>query len=514
MSPQLSSPAGERAPYFPVETLKSGDRPDGLETHQSPLKPTWVLYSSALVPLLQPLLYGWSTGQLNLSAFNNVDDCSAVPIAKGTCMMFPGHTKNQWTLAVCAWIVGGMLSCLVAGRLSDRYGRRSVMIANCLIIIISGSCIQASAPNIWSFMGGRMVSGIATGCATCVIPGYIGEISPPHLRSKLGVGFQIAVATGNFLVSTSFFLAESSTGWRFIAGFPMVFAGLFLLLSSFAVVESPVWLFSKNRTQEARFELVRLFGEEHCCAAEEWITSNHVDDDVEVGCADSHQASKDGPSISALFSPKMLLQLVTAIGVAGAQQLTGINAVFYYSSSLFKAAGISDDRIGIIAVSMVNMLPTLFSGMLAQRFGNYRLILCGMVGMFISAVGMTVALVTSTPVLAIVFTASYVAVFGSTLGALAWVVMAELFPNELRASGTSICVFCSWIFNLAVGVSYPYIAAAFGHFCFVPFIGSVAIFFSFIYTMVPDTSGKTCDEIQQEFRERRMKKIEQLAGYL
>jgi MFS family permease len=160
----------------------------------------------------------------------------------------------------------------------------------------------------------------------------------------------------------------------------------------------------------------------------------------------------------------------------------------------------------------VNVLPTLFSGMLAQRFGNYRLILCGMGGMFFSAIGMTVALVTSMPVLAIVFTASYVAVFGSTLGALAWVVMAELFPNDLRASGTSVCVFCSWVFNLAVGVAYPYIAAAFGHFCFVPFIGSVAIFFWFTYSMVPDTSGKTCDEIQQEFRKRRMMKIEQLTG--
>lgn len=492
--------------YEQVETPRIDDQASVVPS-VTPARPTWVLYSSVFVPLLQPLLYGWSTGQLNLLAFNDKDECRAVPIADGTCLMFPGHTTSQWTLAVCAWIVGGMVGCLFSGRFGDRYGRRAVMIFNCLIII-AGSCVQASATSIWVFIAGRLISGVATGCATCVIPGYINEISPPELRSKLGVGFQMAIATGNLLVSASFFVADSSTGWRVIAGFPMVFAGLFLALSSFAVVESPVWLLSKHRTAEAHYELARLFGEDHCSTAVHWITAAADVGDLEMsnGSDTSVELSEPQP-ISKLFAPEVVLQLVTAIGIAGAQQLTGINAIFYYSSNLFESAGISDDRVGIIAVSLVNVLPTLFSGVLAARFGNYRLILGGMIGMFVSAVGMTVALVTSAPAFAIVFTASFVAVFGSSLGALAWVVMAELFPNELRASGTSVCVFFSWIFNLVVGVSYPFIESRFSTYSFVPFIGSTAIFFVFVYSMVPDTSGKTCVEIQREFRERRLKKI-------
>lgn len=185
--------------------------------------------------------------------------------------------------------------------------------------------------------------------------------------------------------------------------------------------------------------------------------------------------------------------------MAGAQQLTGINAVFFYSSTLFEQAGISDDRIGIVAVNFVNVLPTMFCGVLAARLGNRKLILCGLTGMFISAVGITISLVASLPALAIVFTATYVTSFGSSLGSLAWVVMADLFPDDARAMGTSVCVGCSWLSNLTVGLSYPYIAAVLVNFSFTPFMCTVALSFLFVHMFVPDTSGKTIQEIQNEF---------------
>ncbi|KAG3133339.1 hypothetical protein PC128_g26348 [Phytophthora cactorum] len=202
----------------------------------------------------------------------------------------------------------------------------------------------------------------------------------------------------------------------------------------------------------------------------------------------------------------LIRQLLTAIGVAAAQQLTGINAVFFYSSSLFEQAGISDDRIGIVAVNFVNVLPTIFCGMLAARLGNRKLILYGLMGMFLSAVGITVSLVASLPALAIVFTACYVTTFGSSLGSLAWVVMADLFPDDIRAMGNSVCVGCSWLCNLAVGLGYPYIAAALVNFSFTPFMCTVTLSFLFVYMVVPETSGKTIQEIQDEFTARHQSK--------
>ncbi|KAF4128904.1 Sugar (and other) transporter [Phytophthora infestans] len=200
----------------------------------------------------------------------------------------------------------------------------------------------------------------------------------------------------------------------------------------------------------------------------------------------------------------LIRQLMTAIGIAGAQQLTGINAVFFYSSTLFQQAGIADERIGIVAVNFVNVLPTLFCGVIAARLGNRKLMFYGLAGMLLSAVGITASLVASLPALAIVFTATYVTAFGSSLGSLAWVVMADLFPDEARPMGNAVCVGCSWLSNLTVGLSYPYVAAALGDFSFTPFMCTVALSYVFVYLFVPDTSGKTMQEIQDEFNARQV----------
>ncbi|ETN18051.1 hypothetical protein PPTG_03767 [Phytophthora nicotianae INRA-310] len=468
-----------------------------------PIRPRWVLYANVLVSLLQPLQYGWSTTQLNLTTFNNQEECDARPVAPHTCLMFPGHTKAQWTMAVSAWILGGMIGALVIGRFSNKFGRKRIMMSNCLFMI-TGAVVQASASNIRMFIGGRVISGVASGGATAVIPGFISEISPPSLRNSLGVGFQIAITVGNLLVAITFFFFDTSSGWRLIAGFPIVLAILFLVLASFVMVESPTWLLMVGEHQLAERELARLFGEENVYLAKTWIKQDHP-----APQESEHTIPTTAPEASSfakLLSPTLIRQLLTAIGVAGAQQLTGINVVFFYSSTLFEQAGISDDRIGIVAVNFVNVLPTMFCGMLATRLGNRKLILYGLTGMFISAVGITVSLVASSPALAIVFTACYVTTFGSSLGSLAWVVMADLFPDDIRAMGNSVCVGCSWLCNLAVGLGYPYIAAALVNFSFTPFMCTVALSFLFVYTVVPETSGKTMQEIQDEFTARRLVK--------
>ncbi|GMF19449.1 unnamed protein product [Phytophthora lilii] len=481
----------------------------------APVRPRWVLFANVLVSLLQPLQYGWSTTQLNLTTFNNEEECDARPVAHGTCLMFPGHSKAQWTIAVSAWIVGGMIGALVCGRFSNKFGRKRIMMSNCLFMI-AGAVVQASASSMWMFISGRVISGIASGGATAVIPGFISEISPPNLRNSLGVGFQIAITVGNLLVAITFFIANTSSGWRYIAGFPVVLAVLFLVLAPFIVVESPAWLLMVGKQQLAERELARLYGEENVYLAKTWIKQDHPAQRVvstnEYAIPPQNTAvspTLDTPkpcNFAKLFSPMLIRQLLTAIGVAGAQQLTGINAVFLYSSTLFEQAGISDDRIGIVAVNFVNVLPTMFCGMLATRLGNRKLILYGLTGMFFSAVGITVSLVASLPALAIVFTACYVTTFGSSLGSLAWVVMADPFPDDVRAMGNSVCVGCSWLSNLAVGLGYPYIAAALVNFSFTPFMFTVALSIFFVYAVVPETSGKTMQEIQDEFNARRLSK--------
>ncbi|GMF31791.1 unnamed protein product [Phytophthora fragariaefolia] len=484
--------------------------------NNSTIKPTWRLYANVLVAALQPLQYGWSTSQINNSIFNNEADCNARPIAPGTCLMFPGHTKTQWTIAVSSWIVGGMIGSLVTGRISNKFGRKPTMMANCLFMM-AGAIIQASAANIWVFIVGRVFAGLAAGASTAVIPGFIGEISPPYLRSKLGVCFQISITLGHLFVAITFFFASTSTGWRYIAAFPTVLAFLFLVLAPFVLVESPAWLITVGQQLIAERELARLYGTENVFLAKTWIKqeeapprvgpgSEYIAQDMRMSMALMAPEPTKPRSLSQLFSSMLIRQLLTAIGVAGAQQLTGVNAVFFYSSSLFKQAGLSDGRIGVLMVNFVNVLPTLFCGMLSARLGNRKLVLIGFTGMFLSAVGITVSLVSSLPELAIVFTALYVTTFGSSLGPLAWGIMADMFPDDVRAMGCSICVGCSWLCSLAIGLGYPYIAAAFNNYSFVPFMCTVTMAFLFVHTFVPETYGKTIQEIQEGFEARRLMK--------
>ncbi|OWZ13647.1 Major Facilitator Superfamily (MFS) transporter [Phytophthora megakarya] len=484
--------------------------------NNSTIKPTWRLYANVLVAVLQPFQFGWSTSQMNNSIFNNEAECSARPIAPGTCLMFPGHTKTEWTVAVSSWIVGGMIGSLVTGRVSNKFGRKPTMMFNC-VFMIAGALIQAASSNISIFTVGRVFAGIAAGGSTAVIPGFIGEICPPHLRSKLGVCFQISITLGHLFVAITFFFASTSIGWRFIAAFPIVLAFLFLILAPFVLVESPAWLLMDGQQVLAERELARLFGQENVFLAKSWMKQEEETPRARAGSEHvmSRQDRRMSMALQApkvrgftqLFTPALRRQLLVAIGVAGAQQLTGVNAVFFYSSGIFKQAGLSDSRIGVLLVNFVNVLPTLFCGALSSRLGNRKLILYGFAGMLFSATGMTVALVGNYPALAIVFTALYVTTFGSSLGPLAWGIMADLFPDDVRAMGCSICVGASWLCSLTIGLGYPYIAAAFDNYSFVPFMCTVTIALLFVRSCVPETSGKTVQEIQDEFSSRKPGKL-------
>ncbi|RLN79359.1 hypothetical protein BBJ28_00025176, partial [Nothophytophthora sp. Chile5] len=261
---EATTPEIQVAGSTPPEQTASEIRPH--------VKPTYVLYTSVMLGFVLPLQFGWSTSQLNLHKFNNEEECDARPVADGTCIMFPGHTKLQWTIVVNAWIVGGMVGAGFVGKFADRFGRKQALIYNCGFIIV-GAIIQAVVSNLWVFAVGRFFAGIASGATTGNLGGYINEVSPPHLRSLLGVVLHSGITVGIVLVATTFFYMDFESGWRYIAGFPIVLAAIFLSLSPFLMVESPVWLLLKGRRTEAEAVLTRLFGEENVPAALEWIES-------------------------------------------------------------------------------------------------------------------------------------------------------------------------------------------------------------------------------------------------
>ncbi|KAG6974037.1 hypothetical protein JG688_00003253 [Phytophthora aleatoria] len=425
------------------------------------IKPKPILYTSMFLSWLQPFQSGWSTAQMNLSQYNDTDECNARPIADDTCLMFPGHSKLQWTFAVNAWIFGAMIGSLSCGHFGDKYGRKKTLMGNCIFMILGG-VVQASVSNIWAFAVGRLISGLASG-----------------------------TATGTIVPAICFFFANTSNGWRYLAAFPCILAVIYLTLAPSMTIESPAWLLTKGRTEEAKQVIANLYGEEHVNTAMSWLEVNKPH--AEEGSITSRES---------MFDPRYRMQLFGGLLLSCAQQLSGINAVFYYSGAIFSDAGISDSRIGTLIINFINIWPAFVTGVMVNRFGARNMILWGLAGMVVMAVGMTVAFVVDLPALSIVFTALYAIAFGVTLGPLVWVMTADIFPDSIRASASSLCIGINWLCNLIVGVAYPYISDALGDYAYVPFVVLLMVFYLLALNLVPETSGKSAEEIQAEYDSR------------
>ncbi|KAJ0406990.1 hypothetical protein P43SY_005223 [Pythium insidiosum] len=473
-----------------------------------PVQP--VLYSSLLLMLTNAVQVGWAATQLNLSAFHDKKECDARPVAPGTCLMFPGHTASEWTWAVNVLFVSGMFSCLLTGRLADHFGRKRLAMMNA-VVAIAGCAIQGAAPSISVYIVGRLVSGISSGISTTLPHSYINEISPPHLRDLLGSMYQVALSGGILLVTATFFVADTATGWRYISAAPMGFAAICLVGGlTGGMVESPVWLLTKGRRDDAEREIGRLFGAENATYILAYAESRSdeasaLENQQSSGLSTSsdsetQSATAESPSaLQALVSPAYRRQATLAVALAMIQQLSGINAVFLYSSSMFTDAGLSDARVGSLVVNIVNFLPALYAGAAGSRFGIRRVMIAGTAVMMLCAGGVTLSLLVDVAPMSIAFMALYVAAYAVSLGPLVYVVVAAIFPDELRATGTSVCLTANWMSTLLVGIGYPMVADALGDLGFLPFIIILGLSALYMAHSLPETSGKTSDEIEALF---------------
>ncbi|KAF4045238.1 Sugar (and other) transporter [Phytophthora infestans] len=180
--------------------------------------------------------------------YNNTEKCNARPLADDTCLRFPGHSKLEWTFSVNAWIFGGMIGSFVCGHFSNlwrlHWSRKKLLLVSC-IFMFAGAVVETSVSNVLGFSAGRLIAGVASGTGT--FGAYMNELTPPHMRNILCL-----------------------SGWRYLA---MVLAVLFLLMAPSMCVESPTWLLMKNRREEAKRVLARLYSEENMYTPLSWLES-------------------------------------------------------------------------------------------------------------------------------------------------------------------------------------------------------------------------------------------------
>lgn len=420
-----------------------------------------------------------------------------------------GSLALGWAVSSLGW--GAMAGNLCTGVLSDRYGRRSVLLLTAVLFF--GSALLAAAAHSYpTFILARILGGLAVGAAILTAPMYIAEIAPADRRGLLVSINQLMIVIG---ISASFFsndliLTTGAGSWRWMLGVEAIPALVFLALLT-TVPESPRWLLSRGRRAEALEVMRAVRGAE----------ADRELEDIEVATP-----VRRAGSWRALFGRRMRFVMVFAAGLAFFQQITGINAVLYYLPTIFSRAGgglASAFRQAAI-VGAVNFATTLVAMRWIDRLGRKPLLVVGTAGMAAALLiigwafrvgGGGGAVPITHPVIVLMAIVAFVACFAISLGPVTWVMVAEIFPNEQRALAISIVGFWNSLVSATVTLIFPWEIAHWG--ASGTFFGygafSVAAL-GFVLLLGPETRGKTLEEIERSFLGKRVWRARRRAAAL
>jgi SP family galactose:H+ symporter-like MFS transporter len=402
-------------------------------------------------------------------------------------------TDGMNELVVSSVLIGALVGSFISGSFADRYGRKKLLIITSLIFMV-GTLGCAYTPNIPMLIVSRFVIGFAIGIASFAAPLYISEISPREYRGALVSLNQLAITIGilvAYLVDTVF--AHSADNWRWMFGFGMIPAAV-LFVGMLALPRSPRWLVSVGRVAKAKETLQRIRG------------FFYEEEELE-GIKNSVSKGSDW---TMLFQRWLAPAVVIGLGLGLLQQFTGINTIIYYAPTIFKMTGVSSNAGAIyatISVGVVNVLFTIIALPLIDRWGRRPLLLTGMSLMLVSLVLMTLSFNFAAHAAYLKWCALgsmlvFIAGFAISLGPIMWLIIAEIFPLEIRGFATSVMVSASWLFNFIVAQTFLTLIHHLGQsgtfmiYAVICFLGII-----FVQRKIPETKGVTLEEIENTLRE-------------
>ncbi|WBV55455.1 sugar porter family MFS transporter [Chryseobacterium daecheongense] len=402
------------------------------------------------------------------------------------------HLSDLMTgwVASCA-LLGCIIGAVYSGTLSDRIGRKKVLMLSGLLFTIS-SIGTSLAPNLWIFVVFRMIGGMGIGIASMLSPMYISEMAPAAIRGRLISIFQLGIVSGILVIYfVNAYIAgihnESwniSTGWRWMFGSGIIPAIIFILLL-FTVPESPRWLAGQKRETEALAILKTI---------NDPTTARQELDSIKGALKEEKSLS-----FSALKEPKLKRALAIGIFLAIFSQITGINAIMYYAPEIFKATGVGSDSafMQTVLVGIINVLFTFVAIRYVDTWGRKKLLLLGISGMAICLFIIGFAFFNEQKgYLILIAILGYIACFAMSLGPLAFVVIAEIFPTKARATAMSVATFFLWSAVFLVSQTFPVLVGIIGNaFTFWLYMAIAITALLFVWKKVPETKGKTLEEI-------------------
>ncbi|WEG14812.1 sugar porter family MFS transporter [Pullulanibacillus sp. KACC 23026] len=411
------------------------------------------------------------------------------------------QTKFHLNSAMQGWVVsclliGAIIGAALAGFLSDRFGRKKMLIISGLLFTI-GSIISALSPTINLFVIARIIGGIGIGISSTLVPLYIAEIAPSKNRGRLVSLNQLAVVIG---ISAIYFVNKAivnagdqswdvNYSWRWMLGCGLI-PGLLFVFLLLLVPESPRWL-EKQGFDEKAFKLLEKINGTDQAKKELADIKNSI------------QKEASG-SIRLLFKPGFRIALIIGVVLAILQQVTGINAIMYYAPEIFKkvGAGTNASLTETIIVGLVNFLFTLVSLWLIDKVGRKTLLIIGSAVMTISlaVVGFEFSSAHPNGTLVLFFILLFVAAFAVSFGPIVWLVIAEIFPTNIRGRATAIASVALWLADFVVSQFFPILLGKTGP-ATTFFIFAILSLFAFIFsaTVVRETKGKSLEEIETEW---------------
>jgi sugar porter (SP) family MFS transporter len=405
---------------------------------------------------------------------------------------------------VTSWVtLGALVGALVAGGTADRIGRRyTAVVAGVLFAL--GALVEAVAPGAGMLTVGRVVTGLGVGFASVVAPLYAAEMAPKWLRGRFVSTYQLAITVGILFAYLADDALTGSDRWRLMFGLAVI-PGVALVIGFLVMPESARWLLKMGRRDEARASLLKVDGPEIADAELAQIEKDLV-----------AEAREGQASWGEVMAPSLRRALWVGIGLAVLQQVTGINAIIYYANEIFAEAGFTtaeqQAKATLWAVGVVNVLATLIAVAWVDKFGRRPLLLTGLVGMTVSlgAVGLSFAALentaetaTSTTVGGIVTVLAlvvFIASFAFSMGPIVWTLISEIYPNRVRGRAISVATAANWLAAFLVAQFFLSLVDAIGESTtFFLFAALCVVSFVFVWRLVPETKGRSLEEIQERW---------------
>ncbi|WP_460949305.1 sugar porter family MFS transporter [Spirosoma daeguense] len=393
----------------------------------------------------------------------------------------------QHGLTVSIALIGTVIGSLVGGIPAERLGRKRTLFWIAILYLVA-SLGTALGTSWGSFLIFRFLGGLGVGASSVAAPMYITEISPPQSRGKLVALFQFNVVLGILIAYLSNYLLQNigDDSWRWMLGVQAV-PSLIFLIAVLNIPESPRWLLlKKGEVGEALAVLTMI----DPATATQTLTA-------------IQQSNHQTTGSTRLFSSEHKTPIILAVLFAVFNQVSGINAIIYYAPRIFEMTGLgkSSALLSSTGIGLINLIFTLISLNLIDKYGRRTLMKIGSVGLiitlglvarafYVEEFGLTV------PILLFV----YIAFFGFSQGAVIWVFISEIFPNEVRASGQSLGSFTHWLMAAIITFTFPYLAERFGG-------GNTFLFFAimmvlqlvFVLRLMPETKGTSLEQIEKTF---------------